>query len=74
MTLALLAPPVHKVLRRQARMLVLWACVAGLATSALLLHRYAVHSMAIRYAASTAAMYFLGCVVGAYSISVSIEP
>jgi hypothetical protein len=67
MSLALVATPERLTLRRQARFLILWTCFAGLACSALLLHRYAVHSMAIRYAASATAMYFLGWVVGAYA-------
>ena len=67
MSLAFVANPQRPTLRWQARMLILGACVTGLACSALLLHRYAVHSMAIRYAASAAAMYAGGCLVGAYT-------
>ena len=66
MSLATIAQAHRSVLRWQTRMLVLWACVAGLATSALLLHRYAVHSMAVRYAASAAAMYLGGFLAGGY--------
>ena len=67
MSLALVATPQRVTLRWQTHVLALWACVVGLACSALLLHMYSVHSMAIRYAASAAAMYLLGCVGGAYA-------
>ena len=66
-TLARIAHPQRITLRRQAGMLLLWACVVGFATSALLLHRYSVQSMAIRYMAVAGVMYFLGFVVGAYA-------
>jgi hypothetical protein len=45
----------------------LWAGALGLGTSALLLHRYAVQSMAIRYAVSASAMYVAGFMVGGYA-------
>lgn len=67
MSLALVATPQRITLRWQARMLILWAGITGLACSVLLLHRYAVHAMAIRYAACAAAMYFFGWVLGAYA-------
>ena len=67
MTLARIAHPQRMTLRRQTRMLILWVCVAGFATSALLLHRYSVQSMAIRYMAVAGVMYVLGWVVGAYA-------
>ena len=67
MSLAVIARPQHRTLRRQTRLLMLWACVVGLATSALLLHRYAVQSMAMRYAVSACAMYFAGFMAGGYA-------
>lgn len=44
----------------------MWAASIGLITSALLLHVFRVHSMAVRYALGAAAVYFVGFVLAGW--------
>jgi len=52
-------------LRVHGALLMLWSALVGSASSALLLHVFQVHSVAVRYCVGAAAVYFLGFLVGA---------
>jgi hypothetical protein len=52
-------------LRVHGALLLLWSRLVGSASSALLLHVFQVHPMALRYAVGAAAVYFLGFLGGA---------
>jgi hypothetical protein len=52
-------------LRVHGALLLIWSALVGSASSALLLHVFQVHSMAVRYSVGAAAVYFLGFLVGA---------
>jgi hypothetical protein len=52
-------------LRAHGALLMIWSALVGSASSALLLHVFQVHSMALRYAVAAAAVYFLGFLGGA---------
>jgi hypothetical protein len=52
-------------LRVHGALLLIWSALVGSASSALLLHVFQVHSMAVRYSVGAAAVYFLGFLGGA---------
>jgi hypothetical protein len=66
MTLAKIDPRNRNTLRFHGWLLALWAFSVGLLTSAILLHVFRVHSLAIRYALGAAAIYLLGFVWGGW--------
>jgi hypothetical protein len=53
-------------LRVHGALLLLWSVLVGIASSAVLLHVFQVHSMAVRYALGAAAVYFLGFLGGGW--------
>jgi hypothetical protein len=66
MSIAQIAPRNRGVLRLHGWLLVVWAASAGFATSALLLHAGAIHSLALRYSVGAGAVYFVGFVFGGW--------
>jgi len=52
-------------LRVHGALLLIWSALVGSASSALLLHVFQVHSIAVRYCVGAAAVYFLGFLGGA---------
>lgn len=66
MSLERIAGPDRNRLRLHGALLLLWSVLVGIASSAVLLHIFQVHSMAVRYAVGAAAMYFLGFLGGGW--------
>ena len=66
MSLERIAGPDRNRLRLHATLLLLWSALVGIASSAVLLHVFQVHSMAVRYAVGAAAVYFLGFLGGGW--------
>lgn len=66
MSIAQIAPHSRGVLRLHGWLLMAWAASVGVATSALLLHAGAVHSLALRYTLGAGAVYFIGFVLGGW--------
>lgn len=66
MSIAHIAPGSRRVLRLHGWVLMVWAVSVGFATSAVLLHAGAVHSLALRYTLGAGAVYFLGFVLGGW--------
>ena len=66
MSIAHIAARSRGILRLHGWLLMAWAAVVGLASSAVLLHGVGVHSLAVRYAVGAGAIYFLGFVAGGW--------
>lgn len=66
MSIAHIAARSRGILRLHGWLLMAWAAVVGLASSAALLHGVGVHSLAVRYAVGAGAIYFLGFVAGGW--------
>lgn len=66
MSIAHIAARSRGILRLHGWLLMAWAAVVGLASSAVLLHGVGVHSLAVRYAVGAGVIYFLGFVAGGW--------
>ena len=66
MSLERIAGPDRNRLRLHGVLLLLWSALLGVASSAMLLRVFEVHSMAIRYAVGAAVIYFLGFLGGGW--------
>lgn len=66
MSLANIDPRQRGLLRLHGWLLMGWACAVGLGASALMLHVFQLHSMAVRYTIGAGAVYFLGFVWGGW--------
>ena len=66
MALARIAAASRGILRLHGWLLMAWAAMVGLVTSAVLLHLAGVHSLAVRYAVGAGAIYFIGFVAGGW--------